>query len=161
MAEWLLGIGWIYIDRLMDAQLHMVVERHDPCPKMNFYDLAHTQWLDLCPQQHITHTLREGYTCPAEPGKRPPLIHMEWCVWDGWLSDSEVELQECWTIIYVLGPLSDLSHHHTRHQVTLKHNGYSETTLNTPLCFSERGCTISLPSWAWKSGSWLSNSGWK
>ena len=103
-----------------------------------------------------------GLHLPSWAWKKVPLSYI-WSgvCWGGWLSDSEVELQECWTRIYVLGPLSDLSHHHTRHQVTLKHNGYSETTLNTPLCFSERGCTISLPSWAWKSGSWLSNSGWK
>ena len=93
--------------------------------------------------------------------KGPPLIHMEWCVWGGWLSDSEVELQECWPRIYVLGLLSDLSRHHTKHLATLQHNGYSGTTTNTPLCSSERGCTISLPSWAWKPGSWLGNSGWK
>ena len=89
MAEWLLGIGWIYIDRLMDAQLHMVVERHDPCPKMNFCDLTYTQWLDLHPHQHITHTLREGCTCPAEPEKRSPSSHTYGVVcvgMDGWVT---------------------------------------------------------------------------
>jgi len=86
MAEWLLGIGWIYIDRLMDAQLHMVVERHDPCPKMNSVTLhILNDWTFIHTNISLIHWERVVLS-QLSLKKGPPLIHMEWCVL-GWMAE--------------------------------------------------------------------------